>query len=606
MIGAAAAVLSALALVDPRLRGLIWAGLFLAALALLRDRKRVFLPVLALLLALPFFMGFSIGADSMDYYAYTSSLLGDGDLDFSNQWSRLGFPPQPRTATGLSPNVMPAGPGLLWAPAVFVAHLWLTVTGGPTDPLRLSPSYYSAAVVATLAVLLAAVLALGRALAARFGGAEGWLAVLSVVLASPLLFYATVQPLMSHAFTFAFASACVALTLRAERERSISLWAWCGASLGLAMLCRAQTVALLMILIAGLWRARAGWKTVLVVGITAFLCFAPQLLTWKALYGSFVTIPQGNNFIDWSGSHTLDVLISADRGLFNWHPLLLFGLSGLIFAMKGHGAYAVSALAVFAFTAFLNGSVTDWNGSGAFGARRFDPALPLLALGMAALLSRLRPLLARRPLLLPALGLALAVAWNISLIDLVRGRPATAIPLDDLARRQALQARRALDASVGRMGPSARDAIYRAFVGLFAYLNHRPGGRFDLAILDSRFLRPGWSEVQRWDDGSAFRYLLFPGACISIPLDEPLDLHGFVRARSPARIRDQRLTLTLNGRWLSTAALPADWTDIPFEAPRRFWQRGENEFCMTAARKRPGDEGDDQAFAAAVIRVQLP
>ncbi|HRB11502.1 MAG TPA: hypothetical protein PKU70_00710 [Vicinamibacteria bacterium] len=79
-----------------------------------------------------------------------------------------------------------------------------------------------------------------------------------------------------------------------------------------------------------------------------------------------------------------------------------------------------------------------------------------------------------------------------------------------------------------------------------------------------------------------------------------------MRARSPARIHDQRLTLTLNSHWLATAALPADWTDIPFEAPSRFWQRGENEFCVSAARKRPGDEGDDQAFAAAVIRVQLP
>ena len=98
-------------------------------------------------------------------------------------------------------------------------------------------------------------------------------------------------------------------------------------------------------------------------------------------------------------------------------------------------------------------------------------------------LDGLRPLLARRPLLLPALGLALAVAWNVSLIDLVRGRPATAIPLDDLARRQTLQARRALDASVVRLGPSARDAIYRAFVGLFAYLNYRPAGHFALAIL---------------------------------------------------------------------------------------------------------------------------
>jgi len=52
--------------------------------------------------------------------------------------------------------------------------------------------------------------------------------------------------------------------------------------------------------------------------------------------------------------------------------------------------------------------------------------------------------------------------------------------------------------------------------------------------------------------------------------------------------------------------LPADWTDIPFSAPRSLWQSGENEFCIRASRKRPGDEADDLAFAAAVATIQLP
>ena len=606
MIGAASAVLSALALVDPRLRSLLGAGLFLAVLSLVQDRRRLFLPLLALLLAVPCFLGFSLGADSMNYFAYTSSLLADRDLDFTNQWARLGFEDSSKTPTGLVPNVLSAGPGLIWMPAVALTHAWLSSTAGPVDPLRLSVPYYAAAAATSLAIILAAILTLARALEARFGAAFAWLAVLSVVLASPILYYAAVQPLMSHGLTFAFAAFCLAFTLRAERERTLPGWAWCGATLGLAMLCRAQAVPFVLMVLAGLWRARAGWQAALVAAFAAAAFFSPQLLSWKVLYGSFLTIPQGDGFIDWKGRHAIDVLISADRGLFNWHPVLLLGLLGLLFAMKGLGAYAVAALAIFAFTTFLNGSVRDWNASAAFGGRRFDLVLPLLALGLAALLSKVRPLLARRPLLLPALALGLAVAWNVSLIDLRRGQPPTALPLDDLAGLQMGQARRAADASLGGLGPGARNLIYRAFVGLFVYGNYRPGGDLDLATLEPRFLRPGWSEVQQWDDGSAFRYLLFPEACIVIPLDQPFDLRGFVRARAPARIQEQRLTLSLNGHTLSTAELPASWTDIPFEAPERFWRPGENEFCVRAAKKRPGDEGDDLAFAAAVVRVQLP
>ena len=331
MTGAAAAVLSALALVDSRLRDLVWAGLFLAGLSLVRDRGRIFLPLLSLVLALPLFLGFSLGADSLNYFAYTSSILADRDLDFANQWARFGFEVTTRTATGLVPNAMSAGPGLIWTPAVALTHAWLASTGGAVDSLRLSVPYYAAAAASSLALILAAVLILARTLATRFGAPEAWLAVASVALASPILYYVAVQPLMSHAPTFAFAALCLAFTLRAECDHRLADWAGCGASLGLATLCRAQAAPLILLVLAGLWRARAGWKEALLVAATGFACVAPQLVAWKILYGSFVTIPQGAGFIDWTGRHALDALVSADRGLFNWHPILLLGLLVVLF-----------------------------------------------------------------------------------------------------------------------------------------------------------------------------------------------------------------------------------------------------------------------------------
>lgn len=606
MIGAASAIFSVLAFVDSRLRFLIWAALPLSVLALARDRRRVFLPLLTMMVAVPFFTGFSMGADSVNYYAYTSSLLADRDLDLTNQWVRLGLAVPPRTKVGFPENPMSVGPGLLWSPAVALTHAWLRSTGGRADPLRVAIPYYAAAAALTLAVLLLALLELAGALSDWFGVAEARVAVLTVALASPLLYYAFQQPLMSHALTFAFAALCLAFTLRAQEERTLVSWARCGACLGLAMLCRAQSAPLFLIPVAGLWRARAGWKAVFSAGAAALALFLPQMVVWAVMYGSFITIPQGHGFIDWSGRHALDVLISADRGLFNWHPVLLLGLVGLVLALKDRTEHAVAALVVFAFTAYLNGSVRDWNASSAFGSRRFDLVLPLLTLGLAAFLARVRPVLERRPLLLPALGLGLAFVWNVSLIHGLRGRPAGALPLENLVQLQAGQARRAVDATFGRLGPGARDLTYRVFVGLFTYENYRPGGDFNPADLEPRFLRRGWSDAQVWDDGVRFRYLLFPEGCVVIPLDEPFDIRGFVSARSPARIRDQSVTLILNGRWMVEAELPPAWIEIHFDAPRAFWRRGENEFCVRAAKRRPGDEGDDQAFAAAVARIQLP
>ena len=605
MIGAAAAASALLALVDTRLRTLVWAALALALVALLRER-RPFLPALALCLSALALLGFSTGADSLNYFAYTSSLLADQDLDFANQWSRFGFAATTHTPIGRIPNPMSIGPGLVWSPAVAATHFWLTITGGRRDALAVGAPYFAAAAATSLAIALAGVFSLRRELGRILDATAAWMSVVAVVLCSPILYYVTVQPLMSHAPAFGAGCFVVASTLRAERQRSLADWAVCGAALGFAMLMRTQALSLSLVLIAGLYRSRARVRHAGVALLASLVVFLPQVLSWRALYGTFLTIPQGDGFIDWSGDHWFDVLFSADRGLFNWHPALLLGLAGLLLALRGFAPLGLAGLMAFAFTAFLNGSVRDWNASAAFGARRFDVVLPLLGFGFAVLLSRIRPILSTKPMMLPALLLSTAAVWNISIIDVSRGTSGVALPLDEVARLQVGQARRFADRTVGVLGPRARDAVYRVFVGLFAYENYRPGGEFDLATLEARFLGAGWSETQAWNDGTLFRYLMFPKACITVPIDEPFDLRGVVTARAPARISDQRVTVTVNERAVTASPLPAEWTDIAFAAPARFWVAGENRLCLVAASKRPGDEGDDRSYAAAVVRVQFP
>src|SRR4029450_6194515 len=98
--------------------------------------------------------------------------------------------------------------------------------------------------------------------------------------------------------------------------------------------------------------------------------------------------------------HLVDVLFSADHGLFAWSPIAWLGLLGLVAGFRRAPVVHGGALLVWAATAWVNGSVTDWDWAAgdAFGARRFDLVVPLLAWGLAALLRALRPALARAPL----------------------------------------------------------------------------------------------------------------------------------------------------------------------------------------------------------------
>src|SRR5262249_62119039 len=103
------------------------------------------------------------------------------------------------------------------------------------------------------------------------------------------------------------------------------------------------------------------------------------------------------------------------HGLFVCRPLLSVGLAGLLAFAVRQPLRAFAALVSRAALARVNAGVADWWGGAAFGARRFDGALPLFGLGLALTLGALARLARRRPLTPPAALLAAFVAWNLLL-----------------------------------------------------------------------------------------------------------------------------------------------------------------------------------------------
>src|SRR6185369_15049744 len=134
------------------------------------------------------------------------------------------------------------------------------------------------------------------------------------------------------------------------------------------------------------------------------------LVAWKIIYGRFLAPPTRENAVDWSSPHLLNVLVSADRGLFTWTPLMAVGAAGLLWLLREWLALAAGALLVLAGTAWINGGVQDWAGADAFGGRRFDLVVPLLAVGVAAAAKAIAGAVARRPWLAPAAAGVLLVA----------------------------------------------------------------------------------------------------------------------------------------------------------------------------------------------------
>jgi len=297
------------------------------------------------------------------------------------------------------------------------------------DPDGYSWPYVLAAALTSSLAGLAAVL-LCRQIALRYAGDfAATTATMAIWLATPFIFFQTVQPLMSHTTDAAANALCILLWLRARQHPDSGSTAFAlGAATGAAVWVRAQNGILpavfaldaLLDLLACLWQS-SGARALQVarsrlapLGAGFALLAAPLLLFWRTVYGAWVlntyTATGGGSF-DWSAPHLFDALFSSDRGLFTWAPVTLPAVIGLAVLWRSERRLAIMLGLIGAAHAFVIGSWSAWSGGGTPGPRLWLGILPLFVLGLAALIER-----ARTPRAVTA-GAAMALAgWNILLI----------------------------------------------------------------------------------------------------------------------------------------------------------------------------------------------
>jgi hypothetical protein len=112
----------------------------------------------------------------------------------------------------------------------------------------------------------------------------------------------------------------------------------------------------------------------------------PQFLAWKAIYGSFYLVPQGDGFMRWDAPAWSEVLFSSRNGLLPWAPIYALGGIGLLVGLKrSPRLFAALVLGVIG-QAVANGAAWDWWAGGSFGGRRFDSCYVAFVAGLGALL----------------------------------------------------------------------------------------------------------------------------------------------------------------------------------------------------------------------------
>jgi hypothetical protein len=257
---------------------------------------------------------------------------------------------------------------------------------------------------------------------------------------------------------------------------------------------------------------------------------------------------------------------------------------------------------VFAATAWVNGGVHDWAAGEAFGARRYDVALPWLALGLACCVPALERAVQRRPWLVPASVVLLAFAWNAGFAALFRERLYSGpLSIERLASHQARGLRERLQEALGLLGgPAGSALVYRALSGEYLYSEYNASGRIRLSQAEEHDLRGAWSRPVKARAGPSFRWLKPPEGCVRLPLEAPFDLPLRVQAQAPTPFGRQTVRVSVNGQAVGALALDDQWREQALHVPARSLVPGENWVCFELQRS------PDEQLAVAVSQIAGP
>jgi hypothetical protein len=395
----------------PGLRG------FMAGLPIACNRLMVFVILASLAgYALIFsygYMGYdgSIRGDGVGYYSYLPAIFLHGEVGNDSLAGPLvdyGYNHTSKETihhiTGMQRfagtdghlNKYGMGVALMASPAFGLSHLITVLADAPPDGYSMIYQHGYSLFGWLLGV--AGLFILGHVLSRRFPP------LVTVITLSLITFGTTLYHTLCflHSFSHVYSFFLFALVLllvpnwlnKPGRGKALGL----GVVLGLIIMVRNYNILFFICYmwlfgVAGLGdlRRRAAflWRRkidLIIMGLCVFILFTPQMVVWKLVTDSWITYSyRGEGFPYVFEPKLLSVLFSVRKGLFFWHPVLLFACVGFFFMRKrmpGH----LPAIAVFLLgVTYLISSWHSWMFGASFGHRGFTDSLPLFALGLACL-----------------------------------------------------------------------------------------------------------------------------------------------------------------------------------------------------------------------------
>lgn len=372
-----------------------------------------------------------IRGDGLAYFMWSATLVEDGDMDLANQAAAFGELNQYQAtwnpATGRFGNAFAWGQGIVLAPAFVAARFvdqfpFMRVEDDWFGQLQRYPYAYSLLAMLEVNALTMVSLALTYLLLTRLGVVPliAALSALAAAVGTPLLYYASIQPIHSHATATFVHTLAIFLFYEAVTRRT-PWWGWIGvgAVAGLAFLTRWQLLpTYVILLLSALCISKSVRPFISLLGFGMVAWLVPYYWWW--MFGAPFSPPpqtgQGGLSLLVVPQNLAYVLGSDNAGLLVWSPIVLAGFVGLLVAVRKTPVWPMAAILICIFQIGIVAAAMDPTQGEGFGARRLTEIYPCVALGVGWLLQSLQAIRFRRFVAPITAGVVATAAYGFTLI----------------------------------------------------------------------------------------------------------------------------------------------------------------------------------------------
>jgi hypothetical protein len=353
--------------------------------------------------------GSLMSGDAVYHFCHLHTLVVDRDLDPTNEiahyqharspytgFTKIGNAPPIDPDTGRAIDKYPIGTALLLLPAYLVVYAGasaLSAVGIGLDVSGYGWSYQLAAGWLTAVYAVLGLLAMIRI--CRHGGiaeSDALAATATIALATPWLFYVTLEPLFAHALSATAVAVLIWAWLAARSRDRATIWVLTGVVGGLAAIIRYQDALFLIVpALDAMLHARRRALPLAALTLGALIGASPQLAVNAVLFGSpFHTGYAAEGFTHLASPWLLFTLFSSKAGLLRWSPIVLLSLFGLALGARRGWIVARLGLLAFAIQWYVVSSWYFVSQGHTFGNRMLTNCTVLLVAGLAEMLRRVR------------------------------------------------------------------------------------------------------------------------------------------------------------------------------------------------------------------------